>query len=164
MKKILIFMTAVMLFAINIPKSFKANFIQTIKSSNHTLKYKGIVCMKGQKIFWKYTYPEKKYIWIEDKIYVYEPDLMQVTISNRGNFTLNDILKNSKKISKNLYVTQINHKKVYFIYDKTLKKLYYTDQLGNKVTIKFYNQSKCENDKVFKINFPNDVDVVYENN
>jgi outer membrane lipoprotein carrier protein len=163
MKKILIFLFFSLLFALEPPKTFKADFVQTVTSQNGVLKYKGVVCMKNDEIFWKYEYPQVKYIWVKKEIYVYEPDLMQVTIAKRGSLTLENILKHSKKIKKDLYLTVLNKTKVYFVYDKTLKKLYYTDKLGNKIEILFFNQSTCKNDEVFKLNFPKDVDIIREN-
>jgi len=162
MKK-LILLIAVFLFAITPPKEFSAKFIQTIKSDGKTITYKGEVFKNNNEIVWKYTYPTDKTIWIKDKIYIYEPDLMQLTIANRQNGTLNDILSRAKKIKDHLYVADIDHKKIFFIYDKTLKKIYYTDDLGNRVEIKFSAQKNRADKNVFKLNFPQDVDVVYQN-
>jgi outer membrane lipoprotein carrier protein len=99
MKK-LFFLIATFLYAITLPKEFSANFTQTITSSDKKITYKGKVYKLGNEIVWNYTYPSKKTIWVKEKIYVYEPDLYQVTIINKKNTTLNDILKNPKKKKK----------------------------------------------------------------
>jgi outer membrane lipoprotein carrier protein len=114
-------------------------------------------------IVWKYIYPYKKIIWVKDKVYVYEPDIMQLTIAKRKNNTLSDILKHSKKVKDHLYKAKIENKTVYFIYDKTLKKIFYTDEVGNKVNIVFYNQKNNAPKNVFKLTYPQDVDVIYQN-
>ncbi|WP_456488122.1 LolA-like outer membrane lipoprotein chaperone [Caminibacter pacificus] len=163
MKKIILFLSAVFLFALTPPKEFSAKFVQTVKSQDRTITYKGDVYKKGEEIVWKYTYPTEKTIWIKNKIYIYEPDLMQLTIANKKNATLNEILKKAKKIKDDLYETKVDNKTIYFIYDKTLKKLYYTDDLGNKVEIKFFDQKNSAPSDVFKLNYPADVDVVHEN-
>ena len=160
--RFLILFISVFLFAIDMPKAFKSEFNQTIISDNKKLIYKGRVFYKKKQIFWKYTYPEEKYIWVKEKVYIYEPDLMQVTITKKQNLNLQNILRDAKKIKNNLYETDLDNKKIYFIYDKTLKKLYYTDEMGNKVEINFYNQSNEVNDSIFKPNIPDDTDVIYQ--
>jgi outer membrane lipoprotein carrier protein len=60
-------------------------------------------------------------------------------------------------------MADVEDKKIYFIYDKTLKKLFYTDELGNKVEIKFFNQKNSTDKNIFKLSFPNDVDIIYQN-
>ena len=163
MKKIIFLLVFNFLFALAIAESFSTNFIQTINSNGKKLTYKGKIYFKNPKILWKYTYPNEKYIWIIDKVYIYEPDLYQVTIAKKPEFTLTDILKNAKKIKNNTYKTKLKNKTVYFIYDKTLQKLWYKDNLGNLVTIKFSNQkAKNLNPEIFIPNYPKDVDIIYQ--
>jgi len=162
MKKLILFIAA-FLFALTPPKEFSAKFTQTITSQNKKITYKGEVFKKGNEIVWIYNYPTDKTIWIKDKIYVYEPDLMQLTIAKRKKTTLEDLIKNAKKIKDNLYETTAENKQIYFIYDNTLEKIFYDDDLGNKVVINFYDQKKSANENVFKLNYPKDVDVVYQN-
>ncbi len=158
--------TLVLLFsymnALTLPNNFEANFTQTINNNGKKLYYKGKIFYKNDQILWKYSYPVKKYIWINEKVYVYEPNLMQVTISKRPKFTLQNILKNAKK-EKNFYVTKINNKKVYFVYDKTIKSLHYKDDAGNLVTITFSNTStKPLKTSIFIPTYPEDVDFIYQ--
>jgi len=148
------------LFAFNFPKEFKAKFTQFIYSKNKKLTYKGIVILKNNEIYWQYNFPNLKKIWIKDKVYVYEPDLMQVTVSKKPKLNLFKILKNAKKLDKNLYIAISNKKEIYFVYDKTLKKAWYKDSLGNKVEIYFSKLEK--NIKIPPLNFPKDIDFIYQ--
>jgi len=159
----LLLIVAEYILALKLPSNFSADFIQTIDSNGKKLIYKGKIFFKNPKILWQYTYPNEKYIWISDKIYIYEPDLYQVTIAKKPDFTLTNILKNAKKINNNTYETKLKDKEVYFIYDKTLKKLWYKDEIGNLVTIKFKNQKDEKlNNKLFIPYYPNDVDIIYQ--
>jgi len=151
------------IFALKLPSNFSADFIQIIDSNGKKLIYKGKIFFKNPKILWQYTYPNEKYIWINDKVYIYEPDLYQVTIAKKPNFTLTNILKNAKKIKDHIYETKLKNKTIHFIYDKTLKKLWYKDEMENLVTIKFKNQkNKKLDDKIFIPNYPQDVDIIYQ--
>jgi outer membrane lipoprotein carrier protein len=149
------------LFALNLPKNFATKFTQYIYQNNKKLTYKGIVILNNNKIYWKYTYPSLKEIWIKDKVYIYEPDLMQVTVSKKPKLNLFKILKNAKKLKDNLYVALADNKEIYFIYNKTLKKAYYTDDIGNRVEIYFKKINK--NLKIPPLNFPKDIDFIYQN-
>jgi outer membrane lipoprotein carrier protein len=162
--KILILLFITNLFALNLPEYFSADFTQKIYSDNSILTYKGKIFTDSKKVFWKYTYPNEKEIWISNKVYVYEPDLLQVTISKKPEFNLFDALKNAKKIKNNDYIANVNDKKIHFLYDNTLKKAWYTDDVGNKVEITFSNQSKKKiNSSTFNPKFPEDVDFIYQN-
>jgi len=163
MRFIILFLISILSYALNLPKEFSADFTQTITSHKKNLVYKGKVFYNQGDIVWKYTYPYKKTIWVKDKIYIYEPDIMQVTIAKRKNNTLSDILKRSKKVKDHLYKATIENKTVYFIYDKMLKKIFYTDEVGNKVNIVFYNQKKHAPKNIFKLTYPQNVDVIYQN-
>ncbi|WP_457561454.1 LolA family protein [Caminibacter pacificus] len=163
MKKIILFLSAVFLFALTPPKEFSAKFVQTVKSQDQTITYKGDVYKKGEEIVWKYTYPTEKTIGRKKKIYIEKKGGGKRKGKKKNNATLNEILKKAKKIKDDLYETKVDNKTIYFIYDKTLKKLYYTDDLGNKVEIKFFDQKNSAPSDVFKLNYPADVDVVHEN-
>ena len=163
LKLVLICCLAVFLNALNLPSNFEADFIQTINSNGKNLLYKGKIYFQKEKIFWHYLYPVEKYIWINDKVYVYEPDLIQVTISKKPKFNLQNIIKNAKKIKQNEYETVIDKKKVYFVFEKTIKKLWYKDKMDNLVTIVFNNISlKKLNPSLFIPKYPKDVDIIYQ--
>ncbi len=163
MKKMISFLLFTYLFALNLPHNFSAAFIQTINNNGQKIIYKGKIFYKDSNIFWKYIYPVEKNIWINDKIYIYEPDLQQITISKRPKFTLQNIIKNAKKLKKNEYETEINRKKVYFIYEKSLKKLWYKDDVGNLITVRFFNQSNKQTDNLLFIpKYPKNIDIIYQ--
>ena len=161
MKKIILLIFT-NLFALNLPPYFSATFTQKIYSDNKTLTYKGEVYTNSKEIFWKYTYPEEKYIWIKDKVYIYEPNLLQLTITKKPKINLFNVINQATQIDKNKYVAQIDNKQVYFIFDKTLKKAWYKDDLGNKVVFTFKNQSnKKINNSIFIPTYPKEVDIIY---
>jgi len=161
MKKLILFIFT-NLFALNLPTYFSATFTQTIYSDNKTLTYKGEVYTNSKNIFWKYIYPEEKYIWIKDKVYIYEPNLIQLTITKKPEINLFNVIKQAAQIDKNKYIAQIENKQIYFIFDKTLKKAWYKDDLGNKVVFTFNNQStKKIDDNIFIPNYPPEVDIIY---
>ena len=164
MKKLLaLLFFLITLNALNFPSNFEANFTQTITSQDKKIIYKGKIFYKNGKILWKYSYPVEKYIWINNKVYVYESDLYQVTISPKPKFTLQNIINNAKYLKNNLYEAKINDKKIYFLYDKTLKYLKYKDKMDNLVEINFSNQSTKElNSTLFIPNYPKDVDIIYQ--
>ncbi|EDM23844.1 hypothetical protein FE773_05985 [Caminibacter mediatlanticus TB-2] len=163
MRLLVIMIMTLYSFALTLPNKFSSEFIQTINSNDKNLTYKGKVYLNNNEIVWKYIYPNNKIIWVKDKVYIYEPDLEQLTITKRNKLSLRDIVKNAKKIKNNLYFSKVENKKIYFIYDKTLKKLYYKNNIGNKITIKFFNQKNDVNKSVFKINLPKDIDIIYQN-
>lgn len=161
-KPILLFFIFTTLFAINLPPYFSATFTQKIYSDNKTLTYKGEVYTNSKDIFWKYTYPEEKYIWIKDKVYVYEPNLIQLTITKKPKINLFNVIKKATQIDKNKYIAQIDNKKIYFIFDKTLKKAWYKDDLGNKVVFTFKNQSNKKIDNtIFIPTSSKEVEIIY---
>jgi len=148
------------LYSLELPQEFSAKFTEYIYQKNKKLTYKGLIIFKNQNIYWKYTYPNTKEIWIKDKVYVYEPDLMQVTVSKKPKLNLIKILKNAKKVDKNLYLAKMDKKDIYFIYNKTLKKLWYKDEIGSKIEMYF---TKENNYSIPPLNFPEDVDYIYQN-
>ena len=151
------------IFALNLPKFFSASFTQTITSKEKKITYKGNIYTNSKNVYWKYIYPNAKEIWITNEVTVYEPDLLQVTISKKPKFNIFSLIKKAKKIGKNTYEAKIDGKKVTFIFDKTLKKAWYKDDVGNRVEIDFYNQSDKKIDpSIFKPKYPKDVDVIYQ--
>ena len=164
MKKLLMLLFfLITLNALSLPSNFEANFTQTITNQNKKIIYKGKIFYKNGKILWKYFYPIKKYIWINNKVYVYEPDLYQVTISPKPKFTLQNIINNAKHLKNDLYKAIVNNKKIYFLYDKTIKYLKYKNKMDNLVEINFSNQStKKLNPNLFIPNYPKDVDIIYQ--
>jgi len=145
--------------------SFEAEFNQSVESDNKTIHYYGKVAVNSNLIFWHYLKPIEKKIWVTtDKIYIYEPDLEQVTIhsiSKKDNFF--KLLKESRKIDNNLYSKKIENKTIFFKVDKKMiKKIYYKDKVDNLVTLNFFNIKKREfQKKRFIPNYPEYVDKIY---
>ncbi len=157
-----------LLYAFNLKYTqFSTDFNQTIKSNNKTISYKGKLYIKNDLILWKYLYPTSKTIWItNNKIYIYEPDLYQVTIyNNQKKDSLFELIKSANKIKPNLYVKKYNDKTIYFqTKNGLIDKIYYKDKIGNLVTLNFYNTKKENISKLFFIpKYPKDVDFIYAN-
>jgi len=146
-------------------KSFEAEFNQSVESNKKKLHYNGKLFVKGELIFWHYIKPIEKKIWITlDKVYIYEPDLEQVTIYKKSKESnLFQIIKNSQKVKENLYSYKTADKTIYFeIEDKMIKKIYFKDKIDNLVRINFYNIVPKElNVSFFMPNYPDYVDVIY---
>jgi outer membrane lipoprotein carrier protein len=146
--------------------SFISDFNQSVRSENKTINYKGKVYVNHELIFWHYTKPIEKKIWVtlDNKIYVYEPDLEQVTIYNtskKDNFF--KLIRSAKKIKDNLYLKEYDNRKIYFETNNGLiKKIYYKDKIDNLVTLNFYNtQKKDINLSKFTPKYPSYVDIIY---
>ena len=166
MKQILLLSLAIFLYGLNIKyKEFSADFNQSVKSENKTIKYYGKVNVDNNLVFWHYTKPIKKKIWATlNKVYVYEPDLEQVTIHNIGkNDNFFTLLKTAKKIKNNLYIKSYDNKNIYFIVkNQMITKIYYKDKVDNLVTLNFYNikPQKFKMD-TFTPKYPDYVDIIY---
>ncbi len=166
MRYLIIFLSSIFLFGITLPKEFSATFSQNISSDKKSLKYRGILYYKNGDIVWKYVYPYKKTIWVLDKIYIYEPDLMQVTIADKKGVNLINLIKKAKKIGRYTYESDFNGIKYYFeLMGKKVKypvKIFYKDKMGNKIVINFHKTVKKVKNTIFKLNYPKDVDFIYQ--
>jgi len=166
MKQIILIFIVIISYGFELKyKSFKSDFNQSVKSENKIINYNGKVYVKDSLVYWHYIKPIEKKIWATmDKIYVYEPDLEQVTIYNtskKDNFF--ELIKSSQKIKKNLFLKTYNNKKIYFeVKNSLIKKIYYKDKIDNLVTLNFYNtQKKDFNLSFFIPKYPEYVDVIY---
>jgi len=163
MKKFVIFIFIIFGYSFELKyDSFSANFTQIVKSDNKTIVYNGDLFVKNNKVFWHYSTPIEKKIWITNKIYVYEPDLEQVTIYNKKD-NLFQLIKTAKKIKSHLYKKYYNNKNIYFVTkNKMIIKIYYKDKINNVVSILFKNiQPKKLLNKIFTPSYPNYVDIIY---
>jgi len=145
---------------------FVSDFNQSVKSENKTINYEGRVFVNNKLIFWHYTKPIEKKIWVtlSDKIYIYEPDLEQITIYNtskKDNFF--KLIKSAKKLKNDLYVKNYNNRKIYFeTKNNLIKKIYYKDKIDNLVTLNFYHIKKKDlNLSTFIPKYPSYVDIIY---
>jgi outer membrane lipoprotein carrier protein len=166
MKKLIFILLAIYSFAFELKyKSFISDFNQSVKSEKTTISYNGKVYIKNNLIYWHYIKPIEKKIWITtNKIYVYEPDLEQITIyqtSQKDN--LFRLIKSAKQIKNTLYLKKYDNKNIYFKTSNNLiKKIYYKDKIDNLVTLNFSNiKRKDLNLSIFIPNYPNYVDIIY---
>jgi outer membrane lipoprotein-sorting protein len=146
MKRLLLIFLSVYAFSFELKfHKFISDFNQSVKSENKTINYQGKVFVNNELIFWHYEKPIEKKIWITyNKIYVYEPDLEQVTIYNtskKDNFFI--LIKSAKKLKNNLYLKEYDNKKIYFeTKNGLINKIYYKDKVDNLVTLIFIKQKK----------------------
>ena len=166
MKHIILIFMIILSYGFDIKyKSFESDFNQSVKSENKIIHYEGKVFVDNNLVYWHYIKPIEKKIWAtNDKIYVYEPDLEQVTIyqkSNNDNFF--KLLKTAKKIDKNTYLKKYDNKNIYFkTKNDLITKIYYKDKIDNLVTLNFYNVEKKEfNNSIFQPKYPDYVDTIY---
>ena len=157
MKHILIFsllLSGLLASPMNL-STFKADFTQNITDDkNKVLTYKGnILATDTQKALWKYNFPIKKLVYLnKNKVTIVEPEIEQVIIRYvKSNFNFFNMLKDSKEVSKNKYLTTFNN--VNFIIntkDDKIKSINYLDEFENQVKIIFENQKqniKIDNNK-----------------
>jgi outer membrane lipoprotein carrier protein len=147
-------------------KTFSADFNQSVESNKKVINYTGKVFVKNSLIFWDYKTPIEKKIWVTNfnKIYIYEPDLEQVTIyKNSSSKDFFQLLTTATQIDDNLYKKQFDKKEIFFkTQNGMVKKIYYKDKIDNLVTLNFKNIEKKEfNNSLFLPSFPKDVDIIY---
>lgn len=148
-------------------ETFKANFIQTIKSTqNNSIEYKGDVFIKSSgNILWKYKTPIEKNVYVNKKyVIIDEPQLEQAIFTSlQDDINLIEILKKAKKISNNEYLAVIDgvDYKVQ-INNQSISNIEYKDKLENSININFtntVNNSTIDN-KIFKFSAPEYYDVI----
>ncbi len=153
----------------SLPKSFKANFKQSITSDRgKKISYSGSILFSSPKSFkWKYRSPTKKDICTdENELIVVDHDLEQVSrfIMDRG-LNLSAILANAKEHRKSVYIASYNGKSYTIQVDSKnrLSRIAYKDDLDNNVLIVFsgmrYNQ-KSYSDKKMRCDMPTSYDQI----
>jgi len=148
-------------------KTFEASFVQTItNSSGNEAKYKGSIYIKEpNKIKWQYKDPIKKSVYMKKyTVTIIEPELEQVIITKLDKeINILNLLKNSKKISNNIYTSDFNNIQYRLtLKNKKLQQISYQDELENNVVISFKNvkQNQKINNKIFKFTIPLEFDVI----
>ena len=166
MKQLFLTFIAIYAFGFELKlNKFISDFNQSVKSEKKSINYEGKVYVNNSLIYWHYLKPIEKKIWITmDKIYVYEPDLEQVTIYNtskKDNFF--ELIKSAKKIKNNLYLKEYDNKKIYFeTKNGLITKIYYKDKIDNLVTLNFFHTTKKDLNLSFFIpKYPKYVDIIY---
>ncbi len=148
-------------------KSFKANFSQTIKSTNgNKINYEGEVYIKDDgKILWKYKTPIIKNVYIlKDYAIVDEPELEQAIFTQLQNeINVIKLLNNSKKINETSYVSKIDDIDYLIEFKKSkINTISYKDKLDNNVVISFNNtvENSDINEQLFKFTAPDYYDII----
>lgn len=147
--------------------TYQANFKQIITNqSNKDIIYNGKLFIKNPNlILWIYNEPMKKYVYINNKdVTIIEPELEQAIITKLSQeIDIFRILKESKKISKNIYENKINNI-LYSIKFKNnkLKNISYKDEIDNNVNITFNHieENIDINNSIFKYKIPYDFDII----
>jgi outer membrane lipoprotein carrier protein len=150
--------------------TFEANFTQTIiNTSGKTIQYDGYIAIQEPfKMLWKYETPIKKDVHISQfLVVIVEPELEQAIFSSLNQeVNILNLLSNVTKISKTKYQTKI-HDIVYTltIEKNILKKINYTDNIENKITINFTNikQNQPLDKNIFKFHIPREYDIIRNN-
>ncbi|MCH3718102.1 LolA-like outer membrane lipoprotein chaperone [Campylobacter lari] len=162
---LMIFACNIFAFDINF-KNFSSDFEQKVQSNNSSLNYKGNFMITQNKAFWNYTKPNKKQIYINNKeVVIIEPELEQAIYTQLQNLpNLQVIFKNAKLISHESYEAKYEN----IIYNIKLKNgslnsISYKDELGNLVSIYFYNQKFDQNinDNIFIPKIPSHFDIIH---
>ena len=128
---------------INIPASFKANFIQQIKNTKgKVIKYRGKIYYNyPDTTKWIYRSPTKKEVCSSDgKIVVIDHDLEQASYYkvDKG-LNLAKVLSKAKHHKGNLYVTNYKGKYYTIVLNKKgqINQIAYKDNLDNTVNLMF---------------------------
>jgi len=181
----LITLSMVVSATISLPSNFKAEFKQTITNDkNKVIIYNGTVKFKNEKQIiineqgesheikssffkWDYKSPTKKEVCTDGiQLIVVDHDLEQVSryIVDEG-INLEEILKVAQKISNTDY--KATYKEVEYLITldnrEWLKKIFYVDNLDNRVRIEFqkmkYDNNNFENNSLECI-APSDYDII----
>ena len=148
-------------------ETFKANFVQTIKSNeDKNIEYKGEVFIKNSgNILWKYKTPILKNVYVNNThVIIDEPELEQAIITSLQNdINLIEILKKAQKIEYNIYLANIDSVdyKV-FVQDSKIEKITYKDKLENSIMISFLDviNNSLIDDNIFKFKAPDYYDII----
>ena len=148
-------------------KSFEAEFVQSVKNeSNKIIEYKGKVFIKNSgKVLWKYKTPIIKNVYVLGNIVIVdEPELEQAIYTTLENsIDIVKLLKDAKKVDENKFEADIyNTKYTILLESKKIKAISYSDQLENKVLIKFDNsiQNSQVPDNIFTFLPPEHYDII----
>ena len=172
MKQLLLltFLLTHTLFGIDFSKvqTFEADFIQKVTDDmGKELVYKGhIQAAQPQFALWSYKSPVEKNIYISmNQLTIVEPDLEQVIMQRiASEFNFFQLIRQAKKIDNTHASTTINNTTYTIIstHKQLLHAITYTDELGNKVTIEFFNESinKSIDPKLFVPQYPFDYDII----
>ncbi|NPA54928.1 MAG: hypothetical protein GXO40_01020 [Epsilonproteobacteria bacterium] len=164
MRYLIVLFLVVSIYGVSIKSPFSASFKQIVYSTK-PLTYTGVVYFKDGLILWDYRLPFNKKIWVnKDKITVYDVDLQQVSFTHNNN--LLTLIQNAKPYKNNIYKNKYHNQDIYFtIKNHTVYKIEYTNNIGEKIVIRFFDIThKDISPKIFIPTYPDDVDILnYQN-
>ncbi len=151
--------------------TFESSFKQNIKNDqNSVIEYVGkISALRDENVaLWEYKSPvEKKIYYYDGKLVIIEPELEQAIFAKLDQVpNILKLLKSAQKLRENVYETTFDNIKYKIITNKDkIEQISYTDQLHNKVTIKFYNQKINQkiNKQRFIFKIPEHYDILKQN-
>lgn len=148
-------------------KTFEASFTQTItNSSGNEVKYEGLLYIQEpDKIKWIYQNPIEKFVYIKkNRVTIIEPELEQAIVTQLDKeINILNLLKNSQKISGNLFLSHFNNIDYSLtLENKKLKQISYKDELENDVLISFekIQQNHKIDQKIFNFLIPLEFDII----
>ncbi len=129
--------------ALSLPKGFEARFVQYVTNpQKKRIVYKGTIDFSAPShLKWRYETPTKKEVCSDgESLVVVDYDLEQVSrYRMRRRFDLAKIVRNARKKSDRIYVTEYDDRMYTIRVDKAgrLESLAFYDELDNKVQIAF---------------------------
>ena len=155
---------------INIPVSFKANFLQQVTNTKgKVIKYRGKIFFSSpSKTKWIYNHPTKKVVCsIRKRLTVIDHDLEQVSYYSidRG-LNLSKVLKRAKLYRGKTYTTKYKGKLYTIVLNSQnqIEQIAYKDNLDNTVNLIFtsikYRNKPFKNSK-FVCPRPRNYDTIY---
>ena len=147
--------------------SFQADFTQSVTDDKKkVLTYNGsVLASKPQNALWRYSKPVNKDVYINShRVTIIEPEIEQVIIKRiESNFDFFNMIKNAKKIEKNIYMAIYkNSEFTITTKDELIKSISYIDEFENSVEVIFDNQKQNDkiNKELFIPNIPLEFDIV----
>ncbi len=167
MKQILfLFSFSILLFANFNINSIESDFKQSITNEqNQTIVYYGkFYARDDNNALWIYKKPIKKLLYfLQGRVVIIEPDLEQVIFSKLENIPkILNILKKAKQKDGKITAMCCDNTYNIKIIGNNIKTVKYIDKVGNKVTIKFYNENTnlILDDKIFEYKIPEGYDIL----
>ena len=147
--------------------SFQADFTQSVTDDKKkVLTYSGsVLAAKPQNALWRYSKPVNKDVYINSRrVTIIEPEIEQVIIKRiESNFDFFNMIKNAKKIEKNIYLAIYKNSEFRITTkDELIKSISYIDEFENSVEVLFDNQKQNDkiNEELFIPNIPLEFDIV----
>jgi len=147
--------------------SFQADFTQSVTDDKKkVLTYNGsVLASKPQNALWRYSKPVNKDVYINSRrVTIIEPEIEQVIIKRiESNFDFFNMIKNAKKVEKNIYMAIYKDSEFTITTkDELIKSISYIDEFENSVEVVFDNQKQNDkiNKELFIPNIPLEFDIV----